>query len=202
MSEKSGKKSKGGHERREGSTEDVSSEAAGAAEELAELKLRFQRLAADYDNYQKRSQRQIAQATEFAQETFAKSLLPVLDNFEHTLAADHQSHDAAAVLEGVQIVHDHLVSVLGSLGVAQINAEPGDEFDPALHQALLHEESAELAANKIVRELARGYTMNGRAIRPTKVAIAKAPATESGPEESEDSEIGDRPGVDEQGVGE
>ena len=190
MSEKSGKKkSKGAHERREAGAEDVSSDAGGAVAELAELKQRFQRLAADYDNYQKRSQRQIAEATQFAQETFAKSLLPVLDNFEHTLAADHQSQDTAAVIEGVQIVHDHLVSVLGSLGVAQIKAESGDEFDPALHQALLGEESEELAENRIVRELASGYTMNGRAIRPAKVAIAKAPESRQ-----------DQPDTDEQGV--
>ncbi len=142
-------------------------------QELEELRGRFQRLAADYQNYQKRSYKQIEQTGQFAREEIARSLLTVLDNFEHTLAKGAEFADVAAVLDGVKIVYDHLMSVMAGQGVTKIEIQTGEPFNPNLHEAMLHEESDECEENTILRELAAGYMMNGRTLRPAKVSVAK-----------------------------
>jgi len=142
-------------------------------QELEELRGRFQRLAADYQNYQKRSYKQIEQTGQYAREEIAKSLLAVLDNFEHTLEKGADFADAAAVLDGVKIVYDHLLSVLTGHGVTRIEIQAGEPFNPSLHEAMLHEESDACEENTILRELAAGYMMNGRTLRPAKVSVAK-----------------------------
>lgn len=147
-------------------------------QELEELRGRFQRLAADYQNYQKRSYKQIEQAGQYAREEIAKSMLVVLDNFEHTLAKGSDVSDATAVLEGVKIVYDHLQSVLTGHGVTRIEVRTGDPFDPNLHEAMLHEESDECREGTVLRELAAGYTMGGRTLRPAKVSVAKGSTKE------------------------
>ncbi len=154
--------------------------------ELEDLKQRLQRLGADYQNYQKRSQRQIEQATQFAREDLVKSLLPVLDNFDHTLEKGAEAQDGESLLKGVQIVYDHLLGVLTSAGMKRIEVNQGDSFDPALHQAMLHEPSDQFPENAVLRELAPGYTMNDRTLRPAKVSIAKAPAEEKPPAATEE----------------
>ena len=142
-------------------------------DELEELRGRFQRLAADYQNYQKRSYKQIEQTGQLAREEMVKSLLAVLDNFKHTLEKGADIADAAAVLEGVKIVYDHFMNVLVGHGLKKIEIQIGDSFDPILHEAILHEESDECEENTILRELAAGYMMNGRTLRPAKVSVAK-----------------------------
>lgn len=145
------------------------------ADELKQLKDRFQRLAADYQNYQKRSHRQVEQASEYATEGIIRSLLPVLDNFEHTLEKGGQTGDADSLLKGVQIVHDHLVSTLQGHGISRIEVAQGGSFDPSLHEAKLHEQTDQFDANTIVRELAGGYMINGRTLRPAQVSVARPP---------------------------
>lgn len=143
-----------------------------------ELKAQLQRLGADFQNYQKRSHRQIEQTHEFAQENLLRALLPALDNFEHTLEKGCEAQDVAAVVQGVQIVFDHLRKVLEGVGMQRIEVQPGTAFDPNLHEAMLHEPSDEYPEQTIVRELAPGYQMNGRTLRPAKVSVAKAPPNE------------------------
>lgn len=143
--------------------------------EIADLQGRLQRLGADYQNYQKRSQRQIEQAVTFAREDMARALLAVLDNFDHTLQKGRETTDANALLEGIRIVHDHLFNTLATLGLAPMPVAPGDEFDPSRHEAMLHESTADVPEGCVVRELARGYVMNDRTLRPAKVSVAKAP---------------------------
>ena len=161
--------------------------AADRAGELEELKQKMQRLGADYHNYQKRSQRQIEQSAAMARESVVKAVLPVLDNFEHTLEQCGQATDAEALLKGVQIVYDHLVNILEGHGMRRLEVKAGCGFDPSLHEALLNEESDEVPANTVVRELARGYTMNDHTIRPAKVSVAKSPTIEE-PEINEEPE--------------
>jgi molecular chaperone GrpE len=161
--------------------------AADTTGELEELKQKMQRLGADYHNYQKRSQRQIEQTAAMARESIVKAILPVLDNFEHMLDQCDQATDVDALLKGVQIVYDHLLNIFKSEGVRRIEVKEGCGFDPSLHEALLHEESDQVPANTVVRELARGYTMNDHTLRPAKVSVAKPPAEDS-PVADEDAE--------------
>lgn len=146
--------------------------------EVDELKQRLQRLGADYQNYQRRSHGQMEQAVKFANENLVKSLLPVLDNFVHTLEnleKAQSTQDPAAIHKGIQIVYDHLMDVLKGVGMQKIVVSTGCEFDPAMHEAMLHEEHETLPENFVVRELQAGYVLNDRTIRPAKVSVAKAP---------------------------
>jgi len=167
----------------------VTEPTADAQLELAELKQRMQRLAADYQNYQKRSLRQIEQASQLAKENLIKSLLTVLDNFEHTLEKGREQTEISALLQGVQIVYDHMVNVLEGAGMRRIEVKAGDYFDPNLHEAMLHEESEQYPENRILRELVTGYAMNDRTLRPVRVSVAKAPVADE-PEEMESAEPG------------
>ncbi|MCH9023009.1 MAG: nucleotide exchange factor GrpE, partial [Planctomycetes bacterium] len=154
-------------------------ETAGQAGELETLKDKLQRLGADYQNYQKRAQKQITQADQFARWEMAKSLLPVLDNFEHTLANDQETADLTAILKGITIVYDHLLNILKAQGLEVIQVDPADPFDPSLHEAMLRQESVHQPPNSIIEQLAPGYTMNGRTLRPAKVSVATAGQAES-----------------------
>lgn len=145
-------------------------------EQLEEMTQRWQRTAADYQNYQKRAQQLQTQMSQFAQEDLAKAILPVLDNFQHTLEQGHDSQDIASLMQGVQIVHDHLRNALESFGMERIIVQQGDSFDPNKHEAILHQESEQVPENAIVQELAPGYTMNNRTLRPAKVSVAKSAA--------------------------
>lgn len=166
----------------------VEEQAAETEPGIDELKGQLQRLGADYQNYQKRSLRQIEQTREFAQEHLVRALLPVLDNFEHTLAKGGETQDVASVIQGVQIVFDHMVKVLEGEGMVRIEVEVGKVFDPNLHEALLQEESDEQPAQSIMRELMAGYQMNGRTLRPAKVSVAKKPVEKVEIQEMEEEE--------------
>jgi len=164
------------------------SQAAMTAEqEVEELRQKWQRLAADYQNYQKRMQRQLEQTSQMAQENVVRSLIPVLDNFLHTLEKGTNSEDVHSVLQGIQIVYDHLMNTLSSLGMKRIDVQPGVPFNPQFHEAMMQEETSEFPSGTVVRELAGGYCMNDRALRPAKVSVAKTPAETECPPSQEPS---------------
>ena len=171
-------------------------EAAAQVDELEILKDKLQRLGADYQNYQKRAQRQITQAGQFASQEMAKSLLPVLDNFEHTLSNDHETADLTAILKGVAIVYDHLLNILKGQGLEVIQVEPGDSFDPSLHEAMLRQESDQLPPNSVIEQFTPGYTMKGRTLRPAKVSVSTSPQAET--DQSPVVDIPDDPDPDSQ----
>lgn len=145
-----------------------------ATQEVDQLKQQLQRVAADYQNFQKRSQKQIAQAGQFARQDLVKALLAVLDNFEHTFNGFDESLNAADVIKGVQIIYDQLLNILSSQSLDPIEVKPGDPFDPTLHEAMLRQESDAFEDNAVIAEFARGYTMNGMTLRPAKVSVARA----------------------------
>jgi len=150
--------------------------------ELADVQDRLLHLAADYQNYQKRAQKQIAQAGQFAREEMVRTLLPVLDNLELALSKGQETEAGSALLEGVRIVYEHLTGVLAGHGLRRIAIEPGSDFDPKFHEAVLYEPTAQYPPNQVVRELAGGYTVQERILRPAKVSVAQSPGpTPPGP---------------------
>ena len=172
-------------------SEQITEASSDIERETEELKRRFQRLGADYQNYQKRAEKQIEQAAGLARENLIKSLLPVLDNFEHTLDSlekPGESQDITAILKGVRIVYDHLMSDMETAGLERIRIKQGEYFDPTLHEAMLQEESDEFENNTIIRELIPGYMMNGRTLRPTRVTVAKPVAAPTVPEDKDKTE--------------
>jgi molecular chaperone GrpE len=138
---------------------------------------KLQRVSADYANFQKRVSRQIADTIAYEKETIIKTLLPALDNFEHTLQNADSAENAEAILKGVRIIYDQILGILKSHGVEQINAR-GNKFDPSLHEAMMQKAEPEKQPDSVLEEFQKGYRLNGRVIRPSKVVVNKIPSPE------------------------
>ena len=169
---------------------------AGGAEELRqqiedlqkekdELFGKLQRVGADYDNFQKRVPKQIADSVAYEKESIIKTFLPVLDNFEHTLQNSHSAENADVLLKGIRIVYDQMLDVLKGHGVEQI-AALGESFDPAFHEAVMQREEPEQPEGAVLEEFQKGYTLNGRVIRPSKVIVNKPDSQQADEQEPVD----------------
>ena len=146
--------------------------------EKDELFEKLQRVSADYANYQKRAPKQIADSITYEKEKIIKTLLPVLDNFEHTLQNAHSAENAETIVKGIRIIYDQMLDVLKSHEVEQIKAL-GEKFDPALHQAMMRKVEPTKEEDVVLEEFQKGYKLNGRVIRPSKVIVNKLQAEEA-----------------------
>jgi molecular chaperone GrpE len=151
-----------------------------AAAELIELRQqleaaedRFLRVQAEAQNMVRRAERDVENARKFALERFAGALLPVLDNLERALAAMGEPTEATRALgEGVQLTLKSFSDVLQKFEVMAV--EPvGQSFNPELHQAMAMIEQPGAAPNSVVQVMQKGYTLNGRLLRPAMVVVAK-----------------------------
>jgi len=143
--------------------------------EKDELFEKLQRVSADYANFQKRVPKQIADTICYEKEKIIKTLLPTLDNFESALGGLQNAHSAEntdVFIKGIQIIYDQMLDILKSHGVEQIKA-PGENFDPALHEAMMQKTEPEEEDNIVLEEFQKGYKLNGRVIRPSKVIVNK-----------------------------
>ena len=140
-----------------------------------ELLAKLQRVTADFDNYQKRMARNAEETRQWARAEIIRSILPAIDDFEQALESGKAAKDVQSLLEGFKLVHDHLLAMLAQQQVAKIEAE-GQKFDPEIHEALLHLESAEHEPGTVIAELRKGYTINGRPLRPARVTVSKSPS--------------------------
>jgi len=139
--------------------------------EKDELFGKLQRVSADYANYQKRAPKQIADTICYEKEKIIKTLLPILDNFEHTLVNAETAENVDVLVKGIKIIYDQMLETLKSHGVEQIKAL-GEKFDPALHEAMMKKPDPEQEENIVLEEFQKGYKLNGRVIRPTKAIIS------------------------------
>jgi molecular chaperone GrpE len=147
--------------------------------EKDELFAKLQRVSADYANYQKRVPKQITDTIGYEKERIIKSLLPALDNFEHTLQNAHSAENVDVLLKGIRIIYDQMLDILKSHNVEQIEAL-GVKFDPAMHQAMTQQSNPEKEENTVLEEFQKGYKLNGRVIRPSKVTVNKLPGEKAG----------------------
>jgi molecular chaperone GrpE len=146
--------------------------------ERDDLMARLQRTAADYANSQKRSQREMAEARDYANTQLITGLLSVLDDMERALEAAGDGCDKDdPLLIGMQLVHDKALEVLGRFGVEIIEALD-KPFDPESHAAMMQQPSDEHPPQTVLQELQRGYKLKGRTIRPTAVIVSMAPESE------------------------
>ena len=141
--------------------------------EFAQLQVKYEelnnsylRLHAEFDNFRKRTERQTRDLILRANEDLICELLPVLDNY--CLALD--SIESESVRKGMKMIYDQLIRVLESQGLAAIGSV-GCNFDPSLHEAVAHAESAEHGDNIVVEEIRRGYMLGGKVIRPSMVKV-------------------------------
>jgi molecular chaperone GrpE len=136
--------------------------------ERDELFDRLQRLAAEFDNFRKRSAREAAATIERANERLVKELLPVLDDLARALQAAEE-HEGAKLEEGVRLVHRSLAELLAKEGLAEI--ETDGAFDPHVHEALLSQPS-EAAEGDVIEVVQKGYTLGDRVLRPARVVVS------------------------------
>ncbi|MBN2138204.1 MAG: nucleotide exchange factor GrpE [Sedimentisphaerales bacterium] len=137
----------------------------------------LQRVSADYANFQKRVPKQVSDSVGYEKERVIKSLLPVLDNFEHTLLNAGSAENVDVLVKGIQIVYDQMLNVLRSHEVEQI-AAAGEMFDPSRHEAIMQRSEPQEQENIVLEEFQKGYTLNGRVVRPSKVIVNKAVSQE------------------------
>ena len=135
---------------------------------LAAEKDKYLRLAAEYDNYRKRSQKERENVYADAKADTVLQLLPVYDNLERALKSECSD---AAFYKGVEMIMDQLMGIFGKLGVEVIQAA-GQTFDPALHNAVIHVEDESLGENVVAEEFQKGFTLNGKVIRFAMVKVA------------------------------
>jgi len=139
------------------------------------------RAMAEFDNYRKRVARDADHQKKMATEALVRDLLPVLDNLERAL--EHCQDRTTGLAEGVEMVLKQLHGVLAKRGVAPIEAL-GQAFDPNLHEAMMQTDSATVPADHVAGEFQRGYLLNGRMLRPSRVVVSKGSENmENGPEE-------------------
>ena len=140
--------------------------------EKDELFGKLQRVSADYANYQKRAPKQIADTISYEKEKIIKTLLPALDNLEHTLQNVDVAENTDVLVKGIRIIYDQMLDILKSHGVEQIQA-PGENFDPTQHEAMMQKAEPDKKDNIVLEEFQKGYKLNGRIIRPSKVIVNK-----------------------------
>jgi molecular chaperone GrpE len=126
----------------------------------------MRRMKAELENSRKRQEKERARLTQQASERLVRELLPVLDNLERALEAEGD------IREGVVATLDHLTSVLGREGLNPVLSD-GEPFDPTVHEAVMGQPSEEHEEDIIIQTFERGYTLNGRPLRPAKVVVAK-----------------------------
>jgi len=148
--------------------------------EAAEYKDKYLRALAEGENQRKRIRQQSEESARIQREALLRDLLSIIDNLERAVAAARDGGNGKPIVEGVEMVLRSMVDFLRSHGVTQLNAV-GQPFDPLLHEAIDHVESAEHQPNTVVDEFVRGYQIGERLLRPARVAVSKLPsAGESG----------------------
>lgn len=132
------------------------------------------RALAETENVRRRAQRDREEYVKYAVEGLTRDLLPVLDNLDRAIAAARAAGDAARVVEGVELIQRELLRVLERHGLTRYSAL-GQRFDPTRHEAVARVVSDEQAPDTVVSEVAPGYALNGRVLRPAMVGVAAAP---------------------------
>jgi molecular chaperone GrpE len=138
---------------------------------------RYQRLAADFDNYKRRTRQELADRTQYANEELLRKLLPILDNLRRAL--DHAPPGVDPNwFEGVKMVARQFEDTLRAQGLSPIPAV-GEKFDPSQHEAIASEETDQHEEGTIVEEMQPGYRLHERVLRPTLVKVAHPRALKS-----------------------
>jgi molecular chaperone GrpE len=142
---------------------------------------RLLRISAEFDNYKKRSSREMVEYRKFANQSLIKEMLSVIDNLELAMNSTnvHKAIDKD-LLQGLEMTHKEILKVFEKFNVKPIEA-CGQPFDPTFHEAVMQEETNDSPKNTVVNELQRGYMIHDRLLRPSMVVVAK-------PKENKDGE--------------
>jgi molecular chaperone GrpE len=141
--------------------------------EKQEFNEKYLRLNADFDNFRKRMQKEKIDLIKYANEDIIIDFLNVIDNFDRAIDGAEKAEDMKTVIEGIKMVQKQFHDTLEKRGLSLVNCI-GEDFDPHLHEAMLHEETDEVKEGQILEELQKGYKLNDKVIRYPKVKVAKA----------------------------
>jgi molecular chaperone GrpE len=151
---------------------DPEAEIKALSEEANKWKTEYYKVFADMENTKKRMNTEFENQKKFMMQSFVEELLPVIDNFERSLAAEAGDENLKNFLKGYQMIHDQLLMILEKNGVKAIEAE-GKPFDPNFHQAVMTEEVEGMEPNMVVEELQKGYMLKDRVVRATLVKVSQ-----------------------------
>ena len=140
-------------------------------EKIEELTDRVRRQMAEFDNFRKRTEKEKTQMFETGAKSIVEKILPVVDNFERGLAAVTEEEKGTPFVEGMEKIYKQMMTVLEEAGVKAIEAV-GQEFDPNLHNAVMHVEDEEFGENIIAEEFQKGYTYRDSVVRHSMVKVA------------------------------
>lgn len=151
------------------------SELESARAERDRMREQLLRIAADFDNFRKRSRKEIEEVRRRAIEDTLREVLPVVDNLERATAAMPEASDVGAVAQGVQMVLRSFDDIATRLGLKRVPTV-GHQFDPNCHDAMQQQETDQHAPGTIVAEVVPGYYLGDRLLRPAMVVVAKPPS--------------------------
>ena len=140
-------------------------------EQIEELTDKNKRLMAEFQNFRNRSEKEKTAMYEMGAKSIIEKILPVVDNFERGLAMIPDEDKESSVGKGMDMIYKQLTTTLEDLGVKPIDAK-GKEFDPLLHNAVMHVEDEELGENVVAEELQKGYMYRETVVRPSMVKVA------------------------------
>ena len=161
-----------GNDAEKDDTEVMDEKLEAATKEAADNYDRLLRVSAEFENFKKRSSREMEDFRRYANQELVKDLLPILDNLELALkSASEEDKTENGLLEGIELTRKEILRVLEKHKVKQIEAL-GMPFDPNFHEAVMREESDDHPENTVTTELQKGYMMHDRLIRPSMVAVA------------------------------
>ena len=138
---------------------------------IEELTDKYKRTFAEFDNFRKRSEKEKSAMYEIGAKDIIEKILPVVDNFERGFSTVSEEEKATPFAEGMDKIYQQLVKTLEDAGVKEIEAE-GKEFDPNLHNAVMHVEDEELGENVVAEVLQKGYTYRDTVVRHSMVKVA------------------------------
>lgn len=161
---------------------DADAKIAALEAELAEAKATIEgqkdsviRAAAEVDNIRRRAAMDVEKAHKFALEKFVNELLPVVDNMERAIEfSDKENESLKPVLEGIELTQKSFVDAVAKFNVEVVDPQ-GEKFNAEFHQAMSMQPTADVEPNTVIAVMQKGYTLNGRLLRPAMVMVSKAP---------------------------
>ena len=152
--------------------EKVDDPLAEARAEVGRIRDQLLRTAADYDNFRKRTRRELEDAQKRGREDLLRELLPVFDNLERAVEAAHKSDESGPLVQGVDMVLTQFLDLLKRHGITPIEVKQGQTFDPNFHQAVMQQQTKDVPPGMIAQVFQRGFMLHERVLRPANVAVS------------------------------
>lgn len=161
--------------------EDLLAELEQTRAERDDMRDRFMRALADAENARKRGERDRREAENYGGAKFARDILPVYDNLKRAIdsVSEEQRTVASALLDGVDLTMRELLNIFARHGITRIVPEPGEAFDPQLHQAMFEAPVPNIPGGGIIQVMTEGFLLHDRLLRPAQVGVSSSPKAKS-----------------------